>query len=229
MVQEKARLLTATHIDVEAGAVLVDVDDFRGLGAEQRSTRPVGETVGAAGADVAALEDAEWMYHLVEGGHQLGTQAVHSQRVQLHDEESGVFVDDQPGQAVALTVNEAACIGICQLGVAAAQLDGAGDAALEELRIDGVFGAAAEHAHGDGGAGVVVAAADEASLAVDDIDDVAGGDRVIKAGDRTAVHPRMAFDQQAFTVAAQLDLGIAGRHRGQRCGLPSGRAQRKPI
>jgi hypothetical protein len=139
--------------------------------------------VGSFAAEVAgglvlaadALEvDAAGFDELLEGVGEVLEVGEPGGGVELEDEEAGVVVDDDAGEAVALAVEEAEGVGVAEVEGGAAQGEGLADAQAPEEGAGVLVLAGGEDAEGDRGVGGEEGVADRRRPWPEEGDEVAG-------------------------------------------------------
>ena len=198
LIEEEAGLVLAARGHPEADAMLGDRLWRRGLG------RPAVERFLLLHVLLGEPVKSARRVVLLQDGLDDRPEAVHARGEELQHQQRSEAIDDQAAQAVALGMHQA--IGVAD-GVetepAAAQLDGALQAAAEEGLVDGFLGLAGQHAQGDARMAVIEAAADPVAVAIEDIHDAAGRQPCSRFLDHFLEDPRMAGAALDF----EADLG----------------------
>ena len=217
LVEVEAGLVAAGDVDDEAPVVLVDGRFRRRAGGVdgRAAAQPAAgrlEALALPRRGVAALVESRRAARLQQGIGDRPLPALGAGRQELRREHVGVAVDDEPGQAVGLAVDEAnAVAGDRQ---PAADVDRRRDAAGEEGGVDALGLVEAPGAQADERLRAVGRPGEEAPVARLDTHRLA---RVgLAAVDAALEHPRVTAQQRALLSGAQADglQGFLRRARG---------------
>ena len=99
---------------------------------------------------------------------------IHADGVHLHDCRSGIEVDDEPREIVALTEDETESGGVWVIdeAIILTETKRLCDAAVIEILVNGLIGVESENADSDG-ADLIVTSSEELTMSRDDVDDIA--------------------------------------------------------
>ncbi len=191
-------LVIALLVEVEAGFVAtgnVDVEFetvqfnwHRAFEGTDEDTVGFGESFEFAEAGFATFHDGARREDFNQGVEDKRFALVHRQRRNLHDEDVGIFVDDEAAQKIALGVDDAKGVSFGQMPFS--DVEGGADATDKKGEVDlDLF--RRNHADADLGLGIVKADAKESLAMVFDLDEHAVFRRSGEADDGTGIDPRM--------------------------------------
>jgi hypothetical protein len=164
LIEKETRLLTTPHIYTETDSMFLKFDQLGRLLAHKKTCGAIVQPVGPSSSNVTALVDALRVDDLRERVDNGGPQMLHPHGVKLHHQKTGVPVDDQSWQAIRFPVYDAVGVRLRKSRIFESQAVSPFDGSGQEGVVDGFVAVPGHQANRNGGMGIVIPPADEATF-----------------------------------------------------------------